>query len=135
MATVIQLRRDTKANWEKYNPVLAAGEIAVQTDTFQIKVGDGLTHWADLPFVSFGFLDRPYEYLNTQSITSITYDSNNMATEIDFANGAKELFTYDSNGNLTEMDVTDTDGTTVLYKETYSYDTDGRLISETRSFE
>lgn len=133
MATVIQLRRDTKDNWAKYDPVLAAGEIAVQTDTYQIKVGDGLKKWSELPFVSFGFLDRPEEMLEYMSVTAILYDANNLVTEMDFVNGAKELFNYDSNNNLTELDITDTDGTTVIYKVTYGYDSNGNLTTVTRS--
>ena len=32
MATILQLRRDTQANWYNSNPVLLAGEIGVCTD-------------------------------------------------------------------------------------------------------
>lgn len=51
MATVrIQLRRDTATNWTSANPVLAAGEIGLETDTDQFKVGDGTTAWSSLPY-------------------------------------------------------------------------------------
>lgn len=46
----IQNRRDTKANWETNNPVLAEGEIGlVLDDKNSYKVGDGTTKWNDLP--------------------------------------------------------------------------------------
>lgn len=46
----IQNRRDTKANWETNNPVLAEGEIGlVLDDKNSYKVGDGVTKWNDLP--------------------------------------------------------------------------------------
>lgn len=46
----IQNRRDTKANWETNNPVLAEGEIGlVLDDRNSYKVGDGTTKWNDLP--------------------------------------------------------------------------------------
>ena len=42
----IQNRRDTKANWETNNPVLAEGEIGlVLDDKNSYKVGDGFTKW------------------------------------------------------------------------------------------
>lgn len=49
MATTIQLRRDTAAHWSSTNPILASGEIGLQTDTAQFKIGDGITHYNSLP--------------------------------------------------------------------------------------
>ncbi len=48
----IQLRRDTAANWTSVNPTLAAGEVGLETDTRQIKAGDGATAWASLAYVA-----------------------------------------------------------------------------------
>ena len=45
MADLIQLRRDTAANWTSSNPTLASGEIGLETDTDLFKVGDGATAW------------------------------------------------------------------------------------------
>lgn len=57
MAVVrIQLRRDTAANWTSANPTLAAGEMGVETDTDQFKIGDGTTAWSSL---SYGGLQGP----------------------------------------------------------------------------
>lgn len=50
----IKLRRDTKSNWTKANPVLALGEPGVEIDTFRFKVGDGLTSWNNLSYVGGG---------------------------------------------------------------------------------
>lgn len=50
--TVIQIRRDTGANWTTANPVLASGEIGFETDTNQIKVGNGTLTWTALPYAS-----------------------------------------------------------------------------------
>ena len=41
MAVRIQLRRDTAANWVSTNPVLRDGEIGIETDTLQFKIGNG----------------------------------------------------------------------------------------------
>ncbi len=48
-------RRDTAANWTSVNPVLARGEIGIEIapgTTTKIKVGDGSTAWATLPYFS-----------------------------------------------------------------------------------
>jgi microcystin-dependent protein len=46
----IQLRRGTAASWTAANPVLSQGEMAYETDTGRLKIGDGLTHWASLVY-------------------------------------------------------------------------------------
>jgi hypothetical protein len=45
MTTRIKLRRDTAANWTTANPILAAGEPGLESDTGKIKYGDGVTRW------------------------------------------------------------------------------------------
>jgi hypothetical protein len=49
MATRMQQRRGTAAEWAAANPVLADGEIGFEHDTGVIKVGDGVTAWLALP--------------------------------------------------------------------------------------
>ena len=51
MAIQIQVRRDTAANWTSEDPTLAEGEFGMETDTFQLKIGDGATAWVGLPYV------------------------------------------------------------------------------------
>lgn len=50
MAVQIQLRNDIAANWTSTNPVLAVGEMGVETDTDQFKLGDGVTAWNSLGY-------------------------------------------------------------------------------------
>ena len=50
MADRIQLRRDTAANWAAVNPVLADGEIGLEQDSGQFKLGDGVTAYTALPY-------------------------------------------------------------------------------------
>jgi hypothetical protein len=53
MATMtIQLRGDTAANWTGANPVLAAREMGIETDTRKFKFGNGTSAWASLPYVN-----------------------------------------------------------------------------------
>jgi Major tropism determinant N-terminal domain len=54
MAVLFQLRRGTAAEWTAVNPVLAEGELAYETDTDKMKVGDGTTNWIGLPYTSSG---------------------------------------------------------------------------------
>ena len=54
MAVQIQLRRGTASQWTSTNPTLAAGEIALETDTRKLKLGDGSTAWTSLAYFSAG---------------------------------------------------------------------------------
>jgi len=45
MASIIQIRRDTATNWTSANPILAQGELGLETDTLKVKAGDGSTAW------------------------------------------------------------------------------------------
>lgn len=49
---LIQLRRGTTSDWGTVNPVLATGEIGINTTTRQFKMGDGITAWTDLPYAT-----------------------------------------------------------------------------------
>ena len=46
-----QFRRDTTANWLAVNPVLAEGEPGWDVTAKRLKIGDGVTAWADLLFI------------------------------------------------------------------------------------
>lgn len=50
MTVKMQQRRGTAAQWTSANPVLAAGEIGVETDTLRAKIGNGSTAWASLTY-------------------------------------------------------------------------------------
>jgi hypothetical protein len=52
--TVIQIRRDTAANWESTDPTLASGEIGFDTTNNQIKIGNGSDEWTVLDYASGG---------------------------------------------------------------------------------
>ena len=50
MSHRIQFRRDTKSRWAEINPVLMEGEVGLEVDTQNIKMGDGSTAWNDLKY-------------------------------------------------------------------------------------
>jgi hypothetical protein len=70
MATRMQQRRGTAAQWTSANPILNAGEIGYETDTNKFKIGDGTNHWANL--IHFydsasvvGLIDTYLDFSNT----------------------------------------------------------------------
>ena len=50
MATKIQIRRDTAANWSSANTVLSQGEIGYDLTNGRFKIGNGSTAWNDLSY-------------------------------------------------------------------------------------
>ncbi len=51
-----QFRRDLSTNWSLFNPTLLAGELGIESDTDQFKLGDGITPWNSL---GYGGLQGP----------------------------------------------------------------------------
>jgi hypothetical protein len=70
MATRMQQRRGTAAQWTAANPTLAAGEIGFETDTNKFKLGNGSTAWTSLAY----FVDA-----------SIVFDSSEVQGLVDTA--------------------------------------------------
>lgn len=66
MSVTIQLRGDTSANWATANPTLAQREMALETDTMLIKVGDGVTAWNNLSYWHNGEVN-PADFTVVQS--------------------------------------------------------------------
>ena len=50
MASKIQIRRGTAAQWTAANPILIVGELGFETDTNLIKAGNGSTAWTSLAY-------------------------------------------------------------------------------------
>lgn len=50
--TQIRLRRDTTTNWITNDPVLAEGELVIDTTTRAIKVGDGINTWSNTTYAN-----------------------------------------------------------------------------------
>ena len=84
MATItgrIQMRNDTLTNWRTENPILLKGEMGMETDTGNCKVGDGLTTWNSLPYAFCRNTNRSVEFIagtqtaSTASLTGATEDT------------------------------------------------------------
>ena len=45
----LKIRRDVFQRWEQFNPVLLKGEAAYVTDLNELRIGDGVNRFTDLP--------------------------------------------------------------------------------------
>jgi|SRR5689334_18064643 len=80
MATRIQIRRDTGANWASANPVLSDGEIGIEKDATPIKfkIGDGTTTWNSLDyFTSDSAGDMLASVYDPDGVEANVYDTDN----------------------------------------------------------
>jgi hypothetical protein len=66
MAIQIQFRRGTASEWTSANPILAVGEMGIETDTDLFKIGDGTTAWNSL---AYGGIEGGFN--STQEIVSV----------------------------------------------------------------
>ena len=80
MADLIQIRRDTAANWTSANTVLAQGELGAETDTSKIKIGDGSTAWTSLAYLidAGGYLTAT----STNTLTNKTLGATTLSGEL-----------------------------------------------------
>ena len=100
MSTVrIQVRRGSATDWSGVNPVLAAGELGVVTDTRKIKVGDGSTAWNSLSYIA----------ADSTEISEISQDAINTALTM----GSGLTKTYNDGSNTITITV---DSTVVALK-------------------
>jgi hypothetical protein len=115
MTTRIKLRRDTATNWTTANPILAAGEPGLETDTGKTKYGDGESRWNVLDYSGGGSLT------STSSIEIETGDADRwfvrLRREDDDGNPSHKGVTvystnYDSEGNAIVVAKIDLDNNT-----------------------
>jgi hypothetical protein len=74
---------NTRSQWAAQNPVLMAGEPGVESETENLKIGDGLTPWSGLPY--FGnpgywgsFWDTTSQTATANTPTSILLRKNDL---------------------------------------------------------
>lgn len=86
MSTVrIQVRRGLASEWTTANPVLAAGEMGVETNTNKFKFGNGTDTWSALSYAA----------ADSATIGELSQDAINQALSV----GAGLTKTYDDNAN------------------------------------
>ena len=64
----IQIRRGTSAEWTAANPILAAGEFGLESDTRRLKIGTGSAVWSQLLYLDVG----PPQTVATGGIADLT---------------------------------------------------------------
>jgi hypothetical protein len=121
MATKIQVRRDSSADWTTINPVLSEGEIGFEVNTGKFKIGNGSSSWSSLDY----FLDSSdlLSYLTiasasstylTQASASTTYQTkvaNVDNAEIGYLNGVTSLIQTQIDSKLNKVDASVTTAT------------------------
>lgn len=93
MADLIQIRGDTAANWNTYDPTLEAREIGIETDTYRLKVGDGSTAWTALPYFAVSGV-------NEQSGTSYTLALTDIAKIVVMDNASANTLTIPADASV-----------------------------------
>ena len=109
MSYKIQIRRDNASNWSLKNPVLSIGEMGLEIDSHQFKLGDGVTNWNSLAFYSgvdvatTGSVDSDWVTSQIQSIPVATsqVDSDWVTSQIQSlaVNESAMTFYVDPNGS------------------------------------
>lgn len=125
------VRNSTDREWLNVNPVPDKGELVYVTDTNTLKVGDGLTHYADLPSISGGGSGTSdyTELSNKPSINDVTLVGNISAADLGFANVAT---TGDYN-DLTNTPTLANVATTGDYNDLTNLPTLGTMAAESAS--
>lgn len=83
----IRQKTDTAEGWLASNPILLYGELGLEIDTQLIKIGDGATPWAGLPYVLedqiMNLVDNKAnkDFSNVSSLTSTVKDTLGIATK------------------------------------------------------
>jgi hypothetical protein len=126
----VQFKRDYKANWVTFNPILADGEIGIEKDTHRFKLGDGLKKWSDLVYSSSTLSEDPVRFIEGLPLSDVEYDTNGFVKSMTYAEIYKVGFNY-TNGVVSSVDYFDADGTTVLKTVTMTYNESRQLISHT----
>jgi hypothetical protein len=75
---IIQLRRATEREWIDYNPILRVGEPALSTDVYKLKIGDGLSEWRELPYLSETEIEAVMERIDNLTINDLIDGSLNI---------------------------------------------------------
>ena len=140
MATRMQQRRGTAAQWTSANPILNAGEMGWESDTNKFKIGDGTNHWANIDyFIDSNSTSNPAfgssivfegttanEFETTLQITDPTEDRT-----ITFPNATGTVVLADGSGNITVSGDLTVSGTTTTINSTTINATTGIVFEGT----
>jgi hypothetical protein len=111
---------DTLANWQNSNPILNAGQIAIESDTGRLKWGDSRTAWNDLAYK-----------------TNLPSEGFQLYRSGKDANGIFTVLTYRRSNNLIYKTITLSGGISPLYalRTIRYFAEDGETITSAIYFE
>jgi len=141
MTAKIQVRRDTTAQWATGTPpTLDVGEIGLDTDLKQIKIGDNVNNWTALPWLggTLPYFSSPasdidaasnrvagvYRWAGIASITSVAPSIPAAPIDIKTADGGINMLVLKFGTTVMQHLWTDGDGTVTPKSYTRVYDGD-----------
>lgn len=71
----VKHRYDTALNWTTNNPVLLAGELGIESDTKNVKIGDGTKNWNSLSYFTTNIRSSEKNELNTSIANAHSFTS------------------------------------------------------------
>ena len=102
----IKVRRDTSSSWTTNNPTPNQGEWCLETDTGNMKIGDGSTTWTSLAYYI------PANLANTYDLTS----ENKTHTLPEITGAPQTVSVYWTNGGTYKLRIKKDDGTYLDYE-------------------
>lgn len=69
----ILLRKDESYDWTTSNAILEDGEMGLERDTRQFKIGDGVTPWNSLPYGGLSGPPGPVGFVSIDSDNRLTH--------------------------------------------------------------
>lgn len=76
--TVIKVRRGTAAEWNASNPILASGEMGLETDTNSFKFGDGTSLWSNLAYAGGSEFSGSVDWNNVLNKPTVSVNGDNI---------------------------------------------------------
>lgn len=101
--SIIQTKRGTGAAWAAANPVLASGEIGLNTTNGRLKVGDGVTAWNSLTYASGQTADEVVAAINASA--EVINDANIAPTIARDTEVASSISAHSSEQNVHHSEV------------------------------
>jgi uncharacterized protein YgfB (UPF0149 family) len=92
MVSVLQIRRDTASNWTSENPTLYDGQQGYETDTGQMKIGDGITAWNSLTY-----------FLTASDVNSVNGQTGVVVLDADDIDDTSTTNKFVTSGDITKL--------------------------------
>lgn len=138
MATKIQFRRGTTAQWTAANTLLAEGELGYDTDLKKFKIGDGTTTWNALSFFESGSsgavdIQNDSDWIVTNFKSIVDFDSDlNVLSQADSDLAIRVAVLEGSTAGTVDIKA-DSDWIATNFTLKVDADSDKRILRETDS--